>query len=90
MTSLQQGISTALHETLLPSEEKKESSFKWEEDSDTEDNSISNLENGSSSSSSGQKKQKTKTAKPSAKQILLIPGEIVVAQITNYFRHSGI
>jgi hypothetical protein len=67
VTSLQQGISTAWHETLSPTEEKHESSLIWEE-SDSEENSIS-AENGSS-----QKKQKT-PAKPSAKQILLIPGK---------------
>jgi hypothetical protein len=66
---LQQGISTALHETLLPSEEKKElAALRWE-DSDSEENSAA-ADNGST-----QKKAKP-AAKPSAKQILLIPGAI--------------
>lgn len=66
ITSLQQGISTALHETINNASggpESSKDSLKWE-DSDNEDN-----KDGSSSTSN-----KRRGVKPSASQILKIPG----------------
>lgn len=70
VTQLQQGISTALHETLLPSEERKEreAALVWD-DSDGEENS-----NSTDSGIAAHKKSPRQTTKPCAKQILLIPG----------------
>lgn len=66
---MQQGISTALNETLLPSEERKErEGFCWE-DSDSEDTSTS-----TDASVATQKRGQKQPIRRSAKQILLIPG----------------
>ena len=71
ITSLQQGISSALHETIhkeRTSHSSENSKLQWE-DSDNEDNSAHSSQNPATSGS-----QKRRGLKPSAKQILLIPG----------------